>query len=334
LIDELQTFFRVTHAYPVCSGTFAVELALRMLQIEVGDEVVLAGYDFAGNFRAIEAVGARPVLVDIRAHDWSLDPQGIEQAASPRVKAMIVSHLHGCLAPIRELISLAKLHGWNVIEDACQVPGATIAGQPAGSWGDVGIVSFGGSKLLTAGRGGAVLTSHAAAWQRAKIFCEQGNHAFPLSELQAAVLAPQLEKLSVLNQQRASAVHSLVKEYNNLVGTEPPLQPIHCEMIDEQPAYYKLGWRVTPRPQETITALQERRDCIAAALQAEGIEIAAGFRGLGSRAEKRCRKVGDLHAAKWAAAGTLVLHHPILLESNEVLRRLARTMAEVALYFG
>ena len=79
-----------------------------------------------------------------------------------------------------------------MIEDACQAPGAMLEGRRAGTFGDVGVLSFGGSKLLTSGRGGAVLTSDAHMAQRIRLYTQRGNEAYPLSEMQAAVVLPQL----------------------------------------------------------------------------------------------------------------------------------------------
>ena len=180
LRERLAQMHGVQHAWLCSSGTIAVELALRGLKIGPGDEVILAAYDFPGNFRAIEAVGARPVLVDLAAGTWTLDVDRAAEAISPQTKAMIVSHLHGSLADMPRLHKLADETDLAIVEDACQVPGARINGRPAGSFGDCGILSFGGSKLLTAGRGGAVVTGDAALLQRAKVYCERGNHGYPL----------------------------------------------------------------------------------------------------------------------------------------------------------
>ena len=91
----------VESAMLCCSGTFAVELALRGLKIGDGDEVILAGYDFSGNFRCIEAIGARPVLIDITPDNWCLDPGQLEAAVQTPTRAIIVSHLHNSMAPMR-----------------------------------------------------------------------------------------------------------------------------------------------------------------------------------------------------------------------------------------
>ncbi len=95
------------------------------------------------------------MLVDIDPRSWCLAPERIAAAQSPATRAVIVSHLHGGLADMQQLTDVARRFNLGVVEDACQAPGATVQGRPAGTWGDVGVLSFGGSKLLTAGRGGA-----------------------------------------------------------------------------------------------------------------------------------------------------------------------------------
>ncbi|MFV2065534.1 MAG: DegT/DnrJ/EryC1/StrS family aminotransferase, partial [Pirellulales bacterium] len=101
LSERLRTLHDVDHVTLCASGTVAVELALRGLGVGQGDEVLLAGYDYPGNFRAIEIVGARPVLVDVDPNTWSLDVGSVESARSARTRAIIVSHLHGGIAPMR-----------------------------------------------------------------------------------------------------------------------------------------------------------------------------------------------------------------------------------------
>src|SRR5262249_38150675 len=140
------------------SGTFAVELALRALKIGPGHEVVLAAYDYPGNFLAAHAVGATPVLADVAPHNWNLAVDRLAAALTPATRAVVVSHLHGGLVPMRRVMEIARAAGVGVVEDAAQAVGAAVEGRSAGAWGDVGVLSFGGSKLLTAGRGGAILT--------------------------------------------------------------------------------------------------------------------------------------------------------------------------------
>jgi perosamine synthetase len=320
LAAALVEFFDVPYAYPCCSGTFAVELALRALPVEPGDEVILAGYDYPGNFSAIEAIGAKPVLVDIDAHNWNLDPRLLLAAISDRTRAVLVSHLHGGLAPMRAVLEAVGPHRLAVVEDICQAPGAVIDGRLAGTWGDVAVLSFGGSKLLTAGRGGAILSRRPDVLQRAKVFCEQGNHAFPLSELQAAVLLPQLARLRDRNARRLAAVERLLRHLSDT----PCFKPLTNQADSCVPVYYKVGFQY-----DGTTARCSRTDFIAAA-QVEGIAIDAGFRGFALRSQKRCRVIGELTESRRAAESALVLHHPVLLEPDETIDRLAGALRKVA----
>jgi len=328
LCELLTTLCSAPHVWPCCSGTVAVELALRGLKIGPGDEVIVAAYDFPGNFRAIEAVGARPVLVDLAHGTWTLDVDQLTEAATSETKAVIASHLHGSLCNMSRLIEIAAARGLAIVEDACQVPGAMVAGRPAGSWGDCGVLSFGGSKLLTAGRGGAIVTSREDVLQRIKVFCERGNHAFPLSELQAAVLVPQIGKLDEANARRTSAVELLLNETQHL----PQLTPFKLPSEkDGKPAFYKLPWLLTGNSDACDSAeFEQVRRRFIAAIQAEGVAMDEGFRGFARRTNQRCRVHGDLKNARQAAAGTVILHHPVLLEERETLVRVAEAIRKVS----
>src|SRR5262249_22668671 len=186
LEQRLAAYHGVEFAVTCASGTFAVELALRALKIGPGDEVILAAYDYGGNFLSVHAVGAQPVLADVYPDNWNLDVGRLAEAIGPATRAIIATHLHGGVVPMAAGTALAESRGLVVIEDAAQQPGARIEGRKAGTWGDIGILSFGGSKLLSAGRGGAIITRRADVYQRAKTYQQRGNVLNPLSELQAA----------------------------------------------------------------------------------------------------------------------------------------------------
>jgi dTDP-4-amino-4,6-dideoxygalactose transaminase len=320
LAEQLAALHGVEHVFLCSSGTLAVELALRGLKVGPGDEVILAGYDFAGNFRAVESVGARPVLADIDPRNWCLTTETIEPALSEQTRAVIVSHLHGGLAPLEAIHTLAVSRHISVIEDACQSPGATVQGRPAGTWGDVGILSFGGSKLLTAGRGGAVLTNRADVLQRIKVYCERGNHAFPLSELQAAVLGPQVEKLAARNRKRGENVEWLLERCRGFQFLRPLQNPPGAGI----PSYYKLAWLY-----EGGTLGGRSREQFLGVVQAEGVAVDVGFHGFVKRPASRCRKIGDLRHSARAAEATVLLHHPILLQPREELERVTAAFHKV-----
>ena len=308
LEERIRDWLHVEHVLLCCSGTFGVELALRAAGVGPGAEVALAAYDFPGNFRAIEAVGAKPVLVDLEPGRWRICHEEIFQTDTKNMKALIVSHLHGDLAPMQTIVEAARRRDMLVIEDVCQAPGAMIEGRPAGAWGDVSVFSFGGSKLLSAGRGGAVCVRDPVLAQRGRIFCDRGNHAFPLSELQCAVLLPQLDFLESANRARGAGVEQIAKSWRDLgVSNLTPLEP---HGLPDQSSYYKLGWRVTASLGDDL--LEQARDRIATVCSRRRVPLEPGFRGFAKRTGNRCRRISNLHEAKLAAASTLVLKHNVL----------------------
>lgn len=287
LESAIAAFLNTEHVLTCASGTLAVETALRALGVQTGDEVILAAYDYGGNFLSVHAVGALPVLVDVDPDNMTLDPAGLAAAFSSRVKAVIVSHLHGGLANMPAIVD-ACAGRVPIVEDAAQSPGATVAGRPAGTWGDVGIWSFGGSKLLSAGRGGALFTRRADVAQRARLILGRGNNLVaPLSEIQALVLLPQLVKLPARHAIRRRAVERL----RDLPGLS-----LFRNQVEGDPGYYKVGFR-TPH-----------RDRYASLLD-------PGFRPahLG-RAKSRYRAAGPLPHAETAGREVAILHHPVLLD--------------------
>lgn len=320
LRKRLAEYHGVEFALVCGSGTFALELALRALKIGPGDEVLMAAYDYPGNFLGIHAVGAFPVLVDVGADNWNLDPKRIEPAIGPRMKAILASHLHGGVVPMKEVCEIARGRSLKVIEDAAQMPGAIIQGRKAGTWGDAGILSFGGSKLLTAGRGGALITNHAAVYQRALLHQNRGeNWVCPLSELQAAVLWPQLDKLDHRNAQRTEGVRKLAK----LMEDIPGLRAFRQSLPETEPGFYKLGF------QYDGAAFGVPRHSFLA-VRAEGIAFDEGFRALHvGRSPNRYRAGGDLTESERAHHGAIVLHHPVLLGSDKDLEEVATAVRKV-----
>lgn len=319
LEKRLKEYHGIEYVVPCGSGTFAVELALRALKLGPGDEVILAAYDYPGNFLCVHAVGAMPVLMDVDPDNWNLDPARLAGAFSLATKALIVSHLHGGVVPMREVMELAAARGIPVIEDAAQQPGAIVQGRKAGTWGDVGILSFGGSKLLSAGRGGALLTHRADVHQRARTFMHRGNLLCPLSELQAAVLLPQLAKLDVRDALRLTNVRLLIERLHDMHGLRPLVN--RCDAL---PGYYKLGW------QYDAEAFGLSRARFVAALRAEGIAFDEGFAALHvGRSPSRFRAVGELREAERAHHGMLILHHPALLGTAVEIEEIVQAVRKV-----
>ena len=337
---ELAALHTVPHALTCASGTLAVEAALRALRVVPGDEVILSAYDYESNFLTVHAIGARPVLIDVAPHNWNLDPGRLEAAFTAQTRAVICSHLHGGIVPMREVTEIARGHGVGVVEDAAQAPGAVVQGRPAGTWGDVGTLSFGGSKLLSAGRGGALLFRDPQLFQRAKLWLHRGLQQWaPLSELQAAVLRPQLRRLPEATARRAENVRHLLEctPLAPRVGSETPargasgvhsgipgLLPFANTGPDSAAAFYKVGFRFD------LDAFGLSRELFVKALRAEGVAFDAGFHALHvGRSPSRFRAAGDRTHASAAHHGCVVLHHPVLAGSAADVEQVAAAVAKV-----
>lgn len=322
LEQALAEFHQVQHASLCSSGTAAVELALRGAGVTSGDEVILAAYDFKANFQNVLLLGATPVLIDVDEQSWQMNPDLLDAACSERTKAILVSHLHGAFAPLNAIIHVAAARGLMVIEDACQATGAMLDGRRAGSIGHVGVLSFGGSKLLTAGRGGAVLTNDPAIAQRIQLYQQRGNVAYPLSELQAAVLLPQLHRLEERHQRRLAGARFLLRELRQHIPELKPLLPLDdIDGTENSPAFYKLGFQLTP------DAPGLPRDAYACRMRSRGVALDPGFSALHrTHSRRRFRAPGELPHADAAHERCLVLHHPVLLEPESVLSQVAEAL--------
>jgi dTDP-4-amino-4,6-dideoxygalactose transaminase len=311
LCRRLSDFHNVEHVLPCSSGTAAMEMALRGVGVQEGDEVVMAAYDFKSNFQNVLHLKALPVLVDLDPVTWQLEASRITPALSPRTRAILISHLHGGVVNAPQVRQLADSRGIAIVEDACQNPGAMLYGRRAAMWGDVGIISFGGSKLITAGRGGAVLTNKAEISERIKRHVLRGNDAYPLSEIQAAILLPQIDELDSLNERRRRTAGRIIDELQRF-GLSALQTPTH----DIQPVYYKVGFHYG---MEDFGGLPRERFVEAA--RAEGIAMDPGFRSNHLiHASRRFRPADDLIEATRADTDMVTLYHPVLLEDEAAIK--------------
>ncbi len=324
LEQELARYHGVDFALTCSSGTVAVELALRAIKVQPDDEVILAAYDFPGNFLTVLALGARPVLVDLDSDNWNLDAEQLEAAMNSRTRAIIVSHLHGGVVRMSRVMEVARRHGVPVVEDAAQMPGGQVEGRRAGTWGDVGTLSFGGSKLLSAGRGGAIITANREIHHRARLVCQRGSNPYALSELQAAVLLPQLAKLDARNAIRAGNVKRLRDSLAGVAG----LQALQNSAVDSEPGYYKVGFKYEPGILGDLS-----RERFVEAVRAEGIAIDAGFRSLHvGRSTARFRAAGNLAQAEKAHHAMIVLHHPVLLDGPAQIDEVVKAVNKIVTF--
>jgi len=205
--SEFAGYHGVAHCVTVDNGTNAIKLALQALGVGPGDEVVTVANTAAPTVLAIDAVGAVPVFVDVRADDYLMDTARVAEVITPATKALLPVHLYGQCVRMAPLQRLAREHGLRVLEDCAQAHGARHAGRLAGSMGDAAAFSFYPTKVLGAyGDGGAVLTGSAAldgtlrqlryyGMQDVYYVVQTPGHNSRLDEVQAEILRRKLGRL-------------------------------------------------------------------------------------------------------------------------------------------
>jgi dTDP-4-amino-4,6-dideoxygalactose transaminase len=229
---EFAAYLGIPFAVGVGSGTEALHLALRALDIGPGHEVITAPNAGVPPVAAIVAAGATPVFVDIHPESYTLDPFLVERAITPRTKAILPVHLYGQAADLDPILDIAHRHGLRVIEDACQAHGATYKGRKVGILGDAGCFSFYPTKNLSCyGDGGLVVTRDAETARRLRLLRNYGKEEdyrhtsqgfnSRLDELQAAVLRVKLKRLDDWNAARRARACL----YGNLLQDSPVLPP-------------------------------------------------------------------------------------------------------------
>ncbi|WP_353078056.1 DegT/DnrJ/EryC1/StrS family aminotransferase [Synechococcus lacustris] len=223
----------VPYAIGCNSGTDALVLALRALDVGVGDEVITSSFSFFATAEAISAVGATPVFVDVNPSTYLIDLDQVEAAITPATKALLPVHLFGRPVDMERLMQLANRHNLLVVEDCAQATGASWAGRAVGSWGDAGCFSFFPTKNLgAAGDGGAVTCRDGALAQRVR---ELAVHGMPkrylhtnlgynsrLDALQAAVLLVKLPKLQEWIQRRRAIASAYLASLSDLANLQVP----------------------------------------------------------------------------------------------------------------
>jgi dTDP-4-amino-4,6-dideoxygalactose transaminase len=211
--QEFAEYCGAPYAIGVSSGTEALVLALKGLNIGAGDEVILPTNSFIATAEAVSLAGARPVLVDVDPHTHLITADAVEEAIGPRTRAVIPVHLMGSTVDMHALLKVTRAAGLKVIEDTAQAHGAFIGGQRVGTFGDVGCFSFYPTKNLGGwGDGGGVVTSDKAVADRIRLIRSHGEQpryhhkivgtTARLDALQAALLRVKLRRLDGWNDDR------------------------------------------------------------------------------------------------------------------------------------
>jgi dTDP-4-amino-4,6-dideoxygalactose transaminase len=205
----------VKYAQCVNTGTVAIQAAMKAIDLQPGDEVISTAYTWEGTVGPVLLIGGVPVFVDVDPDTYCIDAKLIEQAITPKTKAILPVHLGMRFADMDEILRIAQKHGLKVVEDCAHAHGGAWKGKGAGSMGDLGAFSFQSSKLLTCGEGGAVITNNLEYMEKVQSYINAGRASvtdqfhhriigfnYRLGEFQAAVLGAQLEKLPAQSKTR------------------------------------------------------------------------------------------------------------------------------------
>lgn len=232
--EEVKSYLDVKEAIGVASGTDALHLALRALNIGKEDEVITTPFTFFATVEAILYVGATPVFVDIDDETYNIDPDKIEQKITARTKAIIPVHIFGCPADMEKVTEIAKNYRLKVIEDSAQAFGAKLKNKKTGTFGDIGCFSFYPSKNLGCfGDGGMVVTNDYELAEKIRILRNHGSRGryihetvglnSRLDEIQAGILRVKIKYIDKYNELRRKKAALYTKFLSDFVGT--PKEP-------------------------------------------------------------------------------------------------------------
>ncbi len=279
--QALGAYTQVPHVAALSSGTAAIHLALILLGVGVGDEVLCQSFTFSGTCNPVRYQGATPVFIDSEPGTWNMDPVALAEAIEHRKKvtgrypkAIIPVHLYGMPARMQEILDIARHFAIPVIEDAAEALGSTYHGKPCGSLGDFGILSFNGNKIITTSGGGALLSHHADWIDKARFLATQAREAAPhyehkeigynyrLSNISAGIGRGQLEVL----EERVQRRRAIFEFYRQHLGAHTAFQ-----FLPEPDGLTANRWLTTVLidPEKSKGADRER---IRLALEAENIE--------------------------------------------------------------
>lgn len=238
--QSVADYLTCRHAVAVTSGTAALHLALLALSIGPGDEVVVPSLTWVATANAVSYVGATPVFADVRPETFTLDPEDLARALTPRTRAVIAVHLFGLCADMDEIRRMAAERDLFVVEDAACALGSSYQGRPAGTLGHVGCFSFHPRKVITTGEGGMLTTADDGLAAALRELRNHGCSPMPagsppwampdvprcgynyrLTDIQGAVGCAQMEKIDAILAERAR----LAGVYTELLAASPLILP-------------------------------------------------------------------------------------------------------------
>ena len=251
---DLQAFTGAKHAAALSAGTAALHLALILIGVKAGDEVICQSMTFSATANPIVYLGATPVFIDSEADTWNMCPVLLRTAIEDRIskgkkpKAIIPVHLYGMPAKMAEIMKVANEFDIPVIEDAAESLGSLIHGKATGTFGKMGILSFNGNKIITTSGGGALLSDEVKLIEKARFLATQARDAAPhyqhseigynyrMSNIAAGIGRGQMEVLPQRVDQRRAVFNYYKAALSSVSG---------IEFIDEPEGFHSNRWLST-----------------------------------------------------------------------------------------
>ena len=275
LEKEFAKYHGLRSSYATNSGTSALELALRVISIKPGDEVILPAYTLISTAHAVLDNGGIPIFADID-DTFTIDPDGIENLITERTRAILVVHIFGNVANMGKIMKIARKHNLFVIEDCCQATGASYGNQKVGTIGDVGCYSFSAKKAIFTGEGGMLVAANKLINDRLNhIKYEVENlhlsperdiqtigHLHRMTEMQAALARSILHQLDELNQRRRQNY----MYFNSLTDRSLPLT-LYKILPSARPSFSRLVFMIDFRK------LKISRDRFIQKMQLQGVPL-------------------------------------------------------------
>ena len=278
--ERWSSYCGMPHGIAVSNGSTALDIAVELLELEPGDEVIMPSFTIISPAQSVVRAGGVPVLVDSEAASWQMDVQRIEERITSRTRAILVVHIYGHPTDMDPVMDLAQRHGLVVIEDAAEVHGAQYKGRRCGGIGHISTFSFYANKLISTGEGGMVLVKsaeHAARARSLRNLCFQSGrrfyhealgYNFRLTNLQAALGVGQLERIEGTIARKREIAHSYDAAFSGLPALQLP-----AEMPWARNVYWVYGM-VLGEERETDA------EQVMSQLRGQGIETRPFFLGM------------------------------------------------------
>lgn len=278
--EDLSNYLKSGNVAALSSGTAALHLALVILGVEPGDEVICQTMTFSASANPITYLGARPIFVDSEADTWNMCPEFLEKAIKDRLrlgkkpKAIIPVHLYGMPAKMGEILEIAHRYDIPVVEDAAESLGSSIDGKKCGTFGEMAILSFNGNKIITTSGGGALVAQNEGFKQKAVFLATQARDPAPhyqhseigynyrMSNIVAGIGRGQMEVLDKRVEQRRENFNAYKKALSAVPGVG---------FQEEPQGYFSNRWLTAITLDPELTNGITRED-IRLALEKENIE--------------------------------------------------------------